>query len=152
MSRCVPSFFAHTANHRSFNPSCEHNIPPCPTKVSRRLLKDTGEHKREDVLINYGREYQNSDPILMAAMINKLDEERKEVRDWATDEIKMKMLKRACTLNMRYRNERVNKFQDIVASWKETPSPANAKKLYLVLFGDYEARMQPGVLIWKQNS
>jgi hypothetical protein len=142
--RCVTyrksAFYAHTYNPNSNLSFSTTNLPQCPNKVNRRCLKDIGEHNREDVLINYGHQYQHSDLAFMGAMINKLNEERQDIRKWATDSIKTRMLDKAIVSNMRYRNEREKKFQDIGASWKEDPSSDNAKKIYCVMFRDYEGQ------------
>jgi hypothetical protein len=107
--------------------------------VNQRCLKDIAEHNREDVLINNGHQYQHSDVAFMGAMINKLDEERQDILSkWATDVIKTRMIDKAIVSNVCCRNERVKKFQDIGASWKEEPTSNNPKKIYLVMFGDYE--------------
>jgi hypothetical protein len=62
------------------------------------------------------------------------------------------MLDKTIVSNMRYRNERVKKFQDIGASWKEEPNSSNAKNIYLVMFIDEEGQMQPGAGIWKKST
>jgi hypothetical protein len=130
--RCVTyrksAFYAHTYNPKLNLSFSTTNLPKCPNKVNRRRLKDIGEHIREDVLINYGHQYQHSVPAFMGAMINKLNEERQDIRKWATDAIKTKMLDKAIVSNMHYRNERVKKFQDIGASWKEDPASNMQKR------------------------
>ena len=97
-------------------------------------------HTRDDVLVNYGHHYQNGDPALIDAMIATLDVEKAAISEWATDKIKFRMQKKAISLNMMWKGKRVSKFQDIGASWREDSSEENAKKVYWVMYGDYEGK------------
>jgi hypothetical protein len=89
-------------------------------------------------LMNYGIDYRNCGSALIDAMVVKLDKERIEVHNWATEAIKLRMKNKAITLNMRFKGEQVSRFQDIAGSWMEDSTEANARKLYQVMIGDYE--------------
>jgi hypothetical protein len=113
-----------------------HALTHCPKQVRRKRLKDTGLHEHKDVYENYpGLFILPSD---LDAMAGLLDKERKEVRDWASTKLKSQMLTRAHTLNLEVEGRRVNKYADISKSWESNRSNANAKKMYEILFGDFE--------------
>jgi hypothetical protein len=113
-----------------------HALTHCPKQVRRKRLKETGPHERKDVFENYPGVF--SDPSDVDAMAGMLDKERKDVRDWATKKLKYQMLQRAHTLNLEIEGRRVNKYADISKSWEANPSDGNAKKMYEILFGDFE--------------
>jgi hypothetical protein len=113
-----------------------HALTHCPKQVRRKRLKDTGLHEHKDVYENYpGLFILPSD---LDAMAGLLDKERKEVRDWVSTKLKSQMLTRAHTLNLEVEGRRVNKYADISKSWESNRSNANAKKMYEILFGDFE--------------
>jgi hypothetical protein len=109
----------------------------CP-KVSLKRLKESGAHGRDNVLTNYGHDARHSEGAFIDAMKIKLDEERDNVREWAAEEVKKRMQERAITVNVMWRGQIVRKFQDIKKSWTEDGSEENARKMYWVMFGDYE--------------
>jgi hypothetical protein len=114
------------------------NLCSFPPQVMRQRLQQREKHALADVLMNYGHEYQNASEEMVKAMTEKLDTERKELRAWATSKIKKRMLDRAIALGMRWNGEQVYKFSDISRSWAADGSDTNARKMYMVMFGDYE--------------
>lgn len=108
----------------------------CPKQVRRKRLKDTGVHEHKDVYENYPGLFTNKEDL--DTMAAKLDKERKVVRAWANTKLRSKMLSRAHTLNLEVGGVRVNKYADISKSWEQNRSDANAKKMYEILFGDFE--------------
>ena len=113
-----------------------HALTHCPKQVRRKRLKETGPHERKDVFENYPGVF--SDPSDVDAMAGMLDKERKDVRDWATKKLRSQMLQRAHALNLEVNGRQVNKHADISKSWEANRSDANAKKMYEILFGDFE--------------
>ncbi len=107
-----------------------------PPKVHRQRLKLKGSHGRDHVMMNYGFELLGPESI--ERMKKQLDQESIDVRSWASDQLRTRMLNKALSLNMQYRGQRINKHKDIKSSWKEDPSDENAAKMYEVMFGDYE--------------
>jgi len=93
-------------------------------------------HGPKDVYENYPGLFQGDGDLKAMAM--KLDQERRDVRIWATEKLKLRMLSRAHALNLQVGGLRVNKFMDIGKSWENDNSDANAKKMYEILFGDFE--------------
>ena len=141
MLACTESFFANIASRRWRTSVYLEALPPCPKQVSRGRLRVMGlHHTRDDVLVNFGHHYQTGDPALIDAMIATLDAEKAAISEWAIDKIKLRMQKKAISLNMMWRGRRISKFQDIGASWKADSSEENAKKLYWVMYGDYEGK------------
>lgn len=113
-----------------------HRLPP---KVSHQRLKDAGFHGRDDVLTNYSHDTRRYDLAFIESTAIKLDKERDDVREWAGKRVKTKMLARAINLNVRHGGGKpVRKFMDIKKSWLDDASEGNARKMYWVMFGDFE--------------
>ena len=114
----------------------------CPPQVLRRRLKKSNKHTNADVLMNYGHQCANFSESKMRVMCLKLDEERQEIRTWATNEVKMRMLKSAIMCGMRFGPEMsiVRHFNDIYTSWTEDSSDTNARRMYSVLYGNFEGK------------
>jgi hypothetical protein len=75
-------------------------LQPIPDKVDHQCLLLKGPHGREEVLRNNG--FEVSCPMVIAAMQQDgLDVEREEVRDWASDRLRERMLEKALSLNMK---------------------------------------------------
>jgi hypothetical protein len=135
-------------SHRQSIPPCYSNVPfvhpfwrinaltSCPTQVRRQRLKATGNHEHKDVYENYPGLFNL--PSELDAMGAKLDEERKAVRLWASAKLRSKMLGRAHALNLTVDGNRVNKYADISKAWETDPCDTNAKKMYEIMFGDFE--------------
>ena len=129
-------------------PSCCSNVPfvhpfwrihaltSCPSQVRKQRLKATGNHEHKDVCDNYPGLFHL--PSELDAVGAKLDEERKAVRLWASTKLRSKMLGRAHALNLTADGNRVNKHADISKAWETDPCDANAKKMYEIMFGDFE--------------
>jgi hypothetical protein len=139
-SSVVPSISQCTNYYRPRLRFGKQNIalPPIPDKVDRQRLLLKGPHGREEVLRNNG--FEVSCPMVIAAMQDGLDVEREEVREWASDRLRERMLEKALSLNMKFKGSRINKHHDIKKSWREDGSDENAKKMYAVMFGDYEEK------------
>ena len=88
----------------------------------------------------------------LRAMAKLLDKERKDVRTWASAKLKLQMLSRAQALNLQVGGLHVNKYSDIGQSWEKDRSDANAKKMYKILFGDFEGQMCPGAMLGNASS
>ena len=130
----VPPSFARA---QFFNTSLRINaLTHCPQQVRRRRLKETGMHGQKDVYENYPGLFREDEDLKAMAIL--LDKERSEVRAWATSKLKLRMLSRAHALNLQVGGLRVNKLSDISKSWENDNSDANAKKMYEILFGDFE--------------
>ena len=114
----------------------------CPSQVRRRRLKESNKHTNEDVLMNYGHQCANFSAGTIRIMCIKLDEERQEIRTWATNEIKRRMTKAAIVSGMRFGRgkSKVRHFNDIYTSWREDCSDANARRMYSVLYGNFEGK------------
>jgi len=84
-------------------------------------------------------------------MVEKLDNERAEVRKWATAKLNTQMLKTAHSLGLQFNGSRVSKSSDIAKSWVQDKSEANAKKMYEILFGGFEGRNSKWSTIWEQE-
>jgi ribosomal protein L17 len=106
----------------------------CP-QVTRTRLREEGKHNRDHVLVNFGWQ---TDPAKFEALETMLNKEREHAREWATERVKVRMLNKAMQLNMTYEGRRVSKFVDIGSSWGGDNSDCNARKAYIVMFGDYE--------------
>ena len=111
---------------------------PVPPQVSRQRLLLKGPHGRDEVMRNYG--FEVSDQLAIEAMKKQLDDERVQVREWASDTLRTRMLETALRLDMRFKGKRINKHKDIKNSWNEDQSDENAGKMYHVMFGDYESK------------
>ena len=90
--------------------------------------------------MNYGHAYEKCTASVMQKMCSKLDGERQDIRTWAAQETKKKMLKTATNQDMRFGIDRtlVRTFKDIYTSWTEDCDDANARKMYMVLYGGFE--------------
>jgi hypothetical protein len=111
-------------------------LTSCPFQVRRQRLKATGNHEHKDVYENYPGLFNLTSEL--DAMGEKLDEERKAVRLWAATKLRSQMLGRAHALNLTFDGSRVNKYADISKAWEADQSDANAKKMYEIMFGDFE--------------
>jgi hypothetical protein len=101
-------------------------------------MDPNGEHQHEhkDVYENYPGLFNH--PTELDAMGAKLDDERKALRLWATKKLRSKMLEWAHALNLTANGNRVNKCADVSKSWETDPCDTNAKKMYEIMFGDFE--------------
>jgi hypothetical protein len=117
--------------------------------VRRKRLKDTGFHEHKDVFENYPGLFVL--PSDLDAMARLLDKERKDVRAWASTKLKSQMLSRAHTLNLEVDGVRVNKYPDIRKSGEKNQRDANAKKMYEILFGDFEGANVSWSLDWERE-
>jgi hypothetical protein len=84
-------------------------------------------------------------------MAQKLDMERKGVREWATTKLKTQMLTTAHSMDLQRNGQRVNKFSDIAKSWEENQSDANAKKMYEIMFGGFEGTNSAWSMNWERE-
>jgi hypothetical protein len=122
-------------------------LTTCPKQVRKQRLKATGNHEHKHVYENYPGLFSLDEEL--DAMAAKLDEERKAVRLWATTKIRSQMLGRAHALNLTIDGSRVNKYADISKAWEAVQSDANAKKMYEILFGDFEGSNAAWSLDWE---
>jgi hypothetical protein len=138
----IPSLYSCATNQNLLGSILGIHDTPCPRQVKRRRLKETNNHTNEDVLMNYGHRCANFTPMAMQKMCDKLDDERKEIRTWATNEIKKRMLKTAIMCGMEFGRDKmkVRQFNDIYTSWTDDCSDANARKMYMVLYGNFEGK------------
>ena len=111
-------------------------LTQCPKQVRRKRLKEAGDHEHKDVYENYPGLF--TEPAELDAMAKFLDNERRDLREWATGKLKSQLLRRAHALNLQLKGVRINKYADICKSWKANSSDANAKKMYEIMFGDFE--------------
>jgi hypothetical protein len=138
----LPYLWTTPANKNVFGSTQSIHHYRCPPQVKRRRLKDTRNHTRDDVLMNYGHSYSNLSAGAIKDICSSLDKERQEIRTWATNEIKKRMLETARVCGMVFGRDKttVLQFNDIYTSWTEDSSDANARKMYQVLYGDYEGK------------
>jgi hypothetical protein len=157
----TPTLQQQTHSHHHFVAPCFSYAPflhpairvdalnKCPKKVRRQRLKPVKNHEHKDVFENYpGLFTLPSDLDAMAAL---LDKERKDVREWASKRLKSQMLSRAHTLNLEVEGVRVNKFSDISKSWDKDQRDSNAKKMYEILYGDFEGANVSWSLDWEKE-
>ena len=72
--------------------------------------------------------------------IEKLNAERKNCAEWAKNEVRKQMLKKARQLKMYLRGKVVQRYSDIGRSWAKDGSNENAAIMYQILFGMYEGK------------
>ena len=133
------SLYYPPANYRLRDYLLNMDLPSYPAQILRGRLKQTGRHGRDDVIKSYGNSGNRGEDQYVGAMMQLLDDERSNLRDWAKQLIKARMLESARMSGMLLVGDKiVMKFRDIGKSWLADRSTDNAAKLYRVLFGDYE--------------
>ena len=145
----VTPIFAGDGSSSYMHPLFKNALSKCPNQVRRHRLRPTGPHTHKEVLENYPGLF--SLPSELDAMAKKLDKERKEVRKWATAKLKTQMLMTAHSLDLQWNGNRVSKFPDIAKSWVENNSDANAKSMYMIMFGDYEGINSAWSMNWERE-
>ena len=117
--------------------------------MRRQRLREAGNHVWKDVYENYPGVFEDDKDL--DAMAKMLDKERKDVRSWANNKLQHEMLARAMNLSVKLDGKRVNRFSDIRKSWKEDGSDENARRMYQIMFGDYEGSSASWSQEWEKE-
>ncbi|CAB9531459.1 TUDOR [Seminavis robusta] len=99
-----------------------------------RLIRGTMDEKHACRLLQGSCPGEEPQDEVVQNLLQDLKNERQELKDWAKDKIKAKMVEKAQTL---YGLEAISSFDDVVQAWVHDSSPENQLKMHAIIHGQF---------------